>query len=164
MLRTPFLISLSFCLAFSIFVVQIAGALEKQYHAISNSGNIYKLSIESETSEVMKPLLVTITVSDQDGIPVSGVKLSCSLTMPAMAMPNNKPPIKESGEIGQHKGVFLLTMAGLWHVNLSAVYSSGEQESVIISIPGVSSGQSDDNNIDAKLEALFQKQGDTEKK
>ena len=83
--------------------------------------------------------------------------------MPAMAMPSNKPPIKESSNAGQYEGVLLLTMGGLWHVDLLTVYGSGEQDSVVISIPGVISEQSGDN-VDAKLEALFQEQGETEKK
>ena len=80
--------------------------------------------------------------------------------MPAMAMPNNRPPIKESSNAGQYQGVLLLTMGGLWHVQLSAVYSSGGQDSVVISIPGVLSEQSG-NNVDTKLEALFQEQDET---
>ena len=62
------------------------------------------------------------------------------MTMPAMAMPNNKPPIKESKNAGQYKGIFLLTMGGLWHVELTSTYSSGEQDTVIIPLPGSLSG------------------------
>ena len=74
--------------------------------------------------------------------------------MPAMAMPNNKPPIKESKNAGQYKGVFLLTMGGLWHVELTSTYSSGEQDTVIIPLPGSLSGDSEDS-VDSKLESLF---------
>ena len=163
MFRKIFLYTLTLCCFFSFFVLPVANASNNTYRATSSVGNAYELVIESETTEVMKPLPVTITLLSQDGSPISGANITCSLTMPAMAMPSNKPPIKESSNAGQYEGVLLLTMGGLWHVDLLTVYGSGEQDSVVISIPGVISEQSGDN-VDAKLEALFQEQGETEKK
>ena len=86
MFLTIFPIAISFYLVISLFAAHIADALERQYQATSDSGNVYKMGIEPGITEVMKPLPATITVSDQNGVPISGVKLSCSLTMPAMAM------------------------------------------------------------------------------
>jgi YtkA-like len=124
------------------------------YHGTSDSGISYELIIESETPEVMKPLPVKINVSRPDGTPATEAKITCSLTMPAMAMPNNKPPIKESGKTGQYQGVFLLTMGGLWNVELTTAFVSGEQDTVVIPIPGVISDAKKDS-VDTKLEGLF---------
>ena len=160
MFRITFLLTLACCFFFSCFFLPVADASNNTYRATSDVGNSYELVIKSDTAELMKPLPVTITLSNHDGSPISGAKITCSLTMPAMAMPNNRPPIKESSNAGQYQGVLLLTMGGLWHVQLSAVYSSGGQDSAVISIPGVLSKQSG-SNVDTKLEALFQEQDET---
>ena len=149
-------------LLFTIFAGQTAFAADKKYRAVSDSGNVYELTIAAETIETMKPLPIMLSVKNAGGVPVSGVKVSCSLTMPAMAMPNNSPPIKESDEAGLYKGFFLLTMGGLWHVEFSFAGGSGEQNSVIIPIAGEVPGQSNDKSVDAQLEALFQDKGKTE--
>ena len=109
----------------------------------------------------MKPLPVTINVSSPNGTPVTGANIDCSLTMPAMAMPNNKPPIKESKKPGQYKGIFLLTMGGLWHIELTTTYSTGEQDSVVIPIPGVVT-KGGGESVDSKLEDLFHEKKTTE--
>ena len=71
-----------------------------------------------------------------------------------MAMPSNTPPLKEGNRQGQYTGIFLLTMGGLWNVELTMSYGEGKQETVVIPIPGVvSDGQG--NAIDSKLESLF---------
>jgi hypothetical protein len=158
MFRTTLLILLLFFLTVSTSAAQEVGDSEEKYRAISDLGNIYELSIETGAVEVMKPVPVTIKVSNKDGALIPEAKISCSLTMPAMAMPSNKPPIKESDEIGQYEGVILLTMGGLWHVEISVVYKAGQQDFVLIPIAGLSSGQSQDKNVDSKLEELFKAQ------
>jgi YtkA-like len=125
-----------------------------RYHETSDSGVAYELIIEAETPEVMKPLPVKINVSRPDGSPAAEAHISCSLTMPAMAMPINKPPLKESGKTGQYKGVFLLTMGGLWNVELTSTFVSGEQDTVVIPIPGVIT-DAKKNSVDTKLEDMF---------
>jgi hypothetical protein len=49
-------------------------------------------------------------------------------------------------------------MGGLWHVEISVVYKAGQQDFVLIPIAGLSSGQSQDKNVDSKLEELFKAQ------
>ena len=124
-----------------------------RYEAISDSGIVYELIVESENPEVLKPLPVKINVSDQNGKSMTGSQITCLLTMPAMAMPTNKPPLKATGVDGQYSGIFVLTMGGLWHVELEATYSSGEKEAVVIPIPGVVS--ENDSEVETKLEDLF---------
>jgi hypothetical protein len=54
--------------------MQCADAAENHFGATSASGNIYELRIESEVVEVLTPLPVTITVSNQAGAPIQGQK------------------------------------------------------------------------------------------
>ena len=125
-----------------------------RYLQTSEAGFSYELIIENETSEVMKPLPVRLSITDKDGNKISGAKINCSLMMPAMAMPENKPPLKESDQSGQYKGIFLLTMGGLWHVELAFQCCDGITDDIVIPMPGVSSnGKGSD--IDNKLEELF---------
>lgn len=155
MIRKTFQIALFFLFIFALPSMPSAETGENTYRATSKSGNTYTLHITAETLEVMKPLPVSISITDKQGAPIQDARLTCSLTMPAMAMPNNKPPIKASDEAGLYKGLFLLTMGGLWHVEISAAYSSGEQDSVVIPVAGEASGG---KGINSALEELFQQQ------
>lgn len=139
--------------ALSLTIITNAYAEHISYEAISDSGVVYELIIESEKPEVLKPLPVKLNVSDQNGNSMTGSQIICSLTMPAMAMPANKPPIKATGVDGQYSGIFVLTMGGMWHVELEATYSSGAKEVIVIPIPGVVS--ENDSEVDTKLEDLF---------
>lgn len=154
------------CIA-SIFVILFTGLISSsslaeniRYQETSSSGISYELIIEADAAEVMKPLPVKINILKPDGSPKTGAKLSCSLTMPAMAMPTNKPPIKESDKAGQYEGIFLLTMGGLWNVELTATFISGKKDTVIIPIPGAISADKE-NSIDTKLEELFHEENTT---
>lgn len=144
-------------LAFAI--ISNASAEHIKYEATSEFGINYELIIESEAPEVLKPLPVKLNVSDQDGNGIKGAQISCSLTMPAMAMPTNKPPVKATGVEGQYSSLFLLTMGGLWHVELTATYSSGETDRITIPVPGVVSDN--DSDLNAKLEELFQEKNNS---
>lgn len=125
-----------------------------RYLQTSDAGFSYELIIENETPEVMKPLPVRLSITDKDGKKISDAKINCSLKMPAMAMPENKPPLKESDQPGQYKGIFLLTMGGLWNVELAFQCCDGITDDIVIPIPGVMSNGKD-SDIDNKLEELF---------
>lgn len=154
-------LSLGLFLCWSLaFVSSVQAATEsgQHYRAVSTAGNVYELSIAAESLQTMQPLPVVVTVSTADGRPVSRAKLSCSLTMPAMAMPHNAPPLKESAEAGRYEGIFLLTMGGVWNVELSALHISGSRDAVVIEIVGKAPEQKGGKDIDRQLEELFQSQ------
>ena len=147
--------------AFAVGVVMLLAATSfaatqtNSFQQISAAGYSYELIIDEPTPDVMKPLPVRLLVRDIGNEPVTEAQITCSLTMPSMAMPKNMPPVKESSNPGQYDSTFLLTMGGLWNVELKTVYKSGAEDSVVIAIPGVMpTGNSSD--VDAKLEALFQ--------
>lgn len=137
-------------------------AEQVKFQQTSGAGISYELTIESESPEVMKPLPIKLKVSSPQGSPITGAQLTCSLTMPAMAMPKNMPPIKEGKQSGQYEGIFLLTMGGLWHVELIMSYGDGKQDAVVIPIPGVNSG-GNDSDVNSKLESLFHEEKNSKK-
>jgi hypothetical protein len=148
---------LQFLLTLFLFVVTSSYAAPgKSFSVTSNSGTSYELAFLSESIELMKPMPVLLTVKNQEGMPVTGARINCSLTMPAMAMPTNRPPVKESMTAGQYEGLFLLTMGGLWNAEFIVTLESGGKDSVVIPIPGVSSGESDGSQVNSQLEELFQ--------
>lgn len=145
-----------FFILFALLTTQ-SFAEHLKYQATSEAGATYELIIEAESTEVMKPLPVRLNIIDKNGDQISGARIDCSLTMPSMAMPTNKPPFKESDQPGQYKGVFLLTMGGLWHVELALSCCDGKDDTtdtVVIPIPGVMSDGTG-NDLDNKLEDLF---------
>ena len=48
-----------------------------------------------------------------DGLPQAGASVRCDLTMPAMAMPENRPELREVAP-GIYAGEAIFTMAGAW--------------------------------------------------
>lgn len=146
---------LTLSLLFAITMISMdAFAENKTFRTTSDAGFLYELKIEADALEVMKPLPVTIKVSDSDNSSIAGAKLNCDLSMPAMAMPLNTPTIKESSTAGLYEGIFLLTMGGLWQVEISSMYASGEKESVLIPFY-LSNPENTGSGVDSKLEELF---------
>lgn len=148
---TAFLLLL--CVTPAIASQDVSPAVQ-QFRAVSGEGFIYELTVAAAKLETMKPLPFTIDVTTSAGAPVPAAKLSCSLTMPAMAMPNNAPPVRQGRKAGQYEGVFLLTMGGLWQVELSAVYPSGQNDFVVFEIAGVL--EEGKGGVNSQLEELFQ--------
>lgn len=148
------IVTLSLTIVTATFCIN-AFAEDKTFQVTSDSGILYDLNIKAEALEAMKPLPVMIKLSGPDGTPISGADITCSLSMPAMAMSNNTPSINESNTAGQYEGVFLITMGGLWEVTLTSMYDSGNKEVVVFSFYGVNTvGVGSD--VDSKLEKLFQ--------
>lgn len=157
MLKTVHILSVIFILTLTI--TSSACADHIRYTANADSGTVFELIFQSEKPEVLKPLPVKLTITDKHGNRVTGSEVACSLTMPAMAMPANTPKIQATDIDGQYSSIFLLTMGGLWYVELTATYPSGNNEHVIIPIPGVVSES--DSDVDAKLEEMFHEKSNT---
>jgi len=145
-------------IAVSVFMLFAAASHAEtqanRFQQISATGYNYELIIDESTPDVMKPLHAHLFIKGIGNAPVTGAQIVCSLTMPAMAMPKNMPPIKESSTPGQYDGIFLLTMGGLWNVELTTTYSSGARDHVVILLPGIMPN-GNNTDVDAKLETLF---------
>lgn len=74
-----------------------------------------RITVSPFVPQSMREATIELSLTDAAGKPAAGRKVSFDLTMPAMAMPPNKPAAKEirSG-VYQAKAVF--TMAGEWLV------------------------------------------------
>lgn len=131
-----------------------------QISETSTLGYLYQMTFAAERLEAMKALPISLRVTTATGEPVTLRDIVCSLTMPAMAMPLNRPPLKEGGKPGSYQGVILLTMSGLWQLQITAIDKSGRQDNVVFSFIGLTpkSGE-DDDTVNKRLEELFKNEG-----
>jgi len=126
----------------------------------SQRGYHYRLTADSEHMEAMKPLPVALRVTDPSGKPVTEATISCSLTMPAMAMPLNTPTLKREEGREEYRGVFLLTMGGLWYMETTAAFPDGSRDTAVLAFSATEPNAGDDS-VNKKLEDLFQNKSET---
>ena len=135
-----------------------------QISEISNLGYLYQLTFAAERLEALKALPFSLRVTTATGEPVTLRDISSSLNMPAMAMPLNRPTLKESGKPGIYQGVILLTMSGLWQLQITAIDKSGRQDNVVLSFIGLNPTTGEDSDtVNKRLEELFQNEGKNKK-
>ena len=65
----------------------------------------------------MKPVRLTVGLTDAGGQPVAGRAVTFALSMPAMAMPPNRPQVTETGD-GAYEATTLLPMDGEWRLTV----------------------------------------------
>ncbi len=70
-----------------------------------------------------------ITVTDEDGEPVTAAQVQLDMTMPAMPMPRNQPKAVEQAP-GQYATQVVFTMAGEWEALVAVTTAQGEEVSV----------------------------------
>lgn len=74
------------------------------------------LELGTDVLVTMKKIPFRLTVKDAGGQPVTGAKVSCELTMPSMAMPENRPKVTERD--GHYGGELIFTCAqGAWRLS-----------------------------------------------
>lgn len=130
----------------------------------STLGYLYQLTFAAERLEALKALPISLRVTTATGEPVTLRNILCDLTMPAMAMPLNRPTLKESGKPGIYQGVILLTMSGLWQMQITAIDKSGRQDNVVLSFIGLTPTTGEDSDtVNKRLEELFQNEGKDKK-
>ncbi len=94
----------------------------------SGSGVTARLSLSPAPAPVMKPIRLSVTLTDAGGRPIEGRQVSFDLSMPAMAMAPNRPPVTAAGD-GVYEATTLLSMAGEWRLTVEA---DGQGETVTI--------------------------------
>ncbi|AMV72716.1 hypothetical protein JCM30471_12320 [Desulfuromonas carbonis] len=72
------------------------------------------LEFAASPLQTMRPTAFTLTLQDPTGLETTAPDASCSLVMPAMAMPENRPRVTRSG--GHFAGEAIFTMAGAWQM------------------------------------------------
>lgn len=73
-----------------------------------------------------------VTLTDENGKPVTDAAITLDLTMPAMPMPMNKFAL-ESGGDGAYKANGRFTMRGLWQIEV-IIERNGEKQSVFFQV------------------------------
>lgn len=76
-----------------------------------------RLRMSPEPAPVMKPVRLSVALSDEDGRPVAGRTVSFDLSMPGMTMAPNLPQVSEMGD-GVYEATTLLSMAGEWQLTV----------------------------------------------
>lgn len=93
------------------------------------------LNLASAPLRTMTPTPFHLMLTDVTGAPITGVEVSCDLTMPAMPMPENRPRVHEKD--GVYWGEAIFTMAGAWQATFSVRMPDGRLELLIFDIDRV---------------------------
>jgi hypothetical protein len=110
-------IAAAFCAA-AIVCGGCAAAAAPQAVVGSGAGGVTaRLALSPEPAPVMKPLRLSVTLSDAGGQPLAEKAVSFDLSMPDMAMPPNRPQVTAAGA-GVYEATTLLSMAGEWRLTV----------------------------------------------
>ena len=82
----------------------------------AGGGVTARLSLSPAAAPVMKPLRLSVGLTDANGQPVAGRAVAFALSMPAMAMPPNRPEVTETDR-GVYEARTLLPMGGVWRLD-----------------------------------------------
>ena len=87
------------------------------------------LEIQADELVTMTTLPFRLLLKDAAGRPLTGARVDCALTMPSMAMPENKPKVVERD--GTYAGEMILTCTmGDWRATCSAETGQGVRQTV----------------------------------
>jgi len=92
----------------------LATAASTRINASGQGGYRGVLEFAASPLRTMRPTAFTLTLQDPTGLETTAPDPSCSLVMPAMAMPENRPRMTRSGDHFSGEAVF--TMAGEWQM------------------------------------------------
>jgi hypothetical protein len=93
------------------------------------SGDLYAVLLLKEAPLVaMTRIPFELQLTDAAGTPQTGASVSCDLSMPAMAMPINRPAVAEKG--GRYRGEAIFTMAGAWRATFEILLPNGEAKTL----------------------------------
>ena len=81
----------------------------------SASGMTGRLTVSPQPAAAMKPLRFSVALTDAAGRPAAGRSVAFDLSMPAMTMAPNRPPVSEVS-IGVYEATSMLFMPGEWRL------------------------------------------------
>ena len=79
----------------------------------SSGGVTARLRTSPEPAHAMKPLHLSVALTDSGGRPAAGHHVVFDLSMPSMAMAPNRPEVTEA-VVGTYEASTMLPMAGQW--------------------------------------------------
>jgi len=104
--------------------------------AVDGSGSAV-LELDTDVLVTMTMTPFRLSIKDAAGTPLTGAKVRCELTMPAMAMPENRPKVTER-EDGSYGGELIFTCAqGAWRMTCQAEKGDAGSQTMIFDIPKV---------------------------
>lgn len=100
------------------------------------SGDLYAVLLLKEAPLVaMTRIPFELQLTDAAGTPQTGASVRCDLSMPAMAMPINRPAVTEKG--GSYRGEAIFTMAGAWRATFEILLATGETRTLTFDLDRV---------------------------
>jgi nitrogen fixation protein FixH len=79
------------------------------------------LALAPDPPVPMGTTTLTLTLKDADGQPLTAADVALDLTMPAMAMPINRPTATETAD-GVYEAEAIFTMVGAWRIQVDVTY------------------------------------------
>jgi hypothetical protein len=94
------------------------------------------LELDADELVTMTAIPFRLTIRDAAGQPLVGAKVSCDMTMPSMAMPENRPRVSERN--GSYGGELIFTCAmGAWRIGCVAEKTDGSRQLMTFDIDKV---------------------------
>lgn len=101
-------------LILALLLPGLATAASTRIAASGQAGYRGVLEFAASPLRTMRPTAFTLTLYDATGLETTAPDPSCSLVMPAMAMPENRPRLTRAS--GHFAGEAIFTMAGAWQM------------------------------------------------
>lgn len=92
---------------------------------VLKGGVTARLAMSPEPAPVMKPVRLSVALSDEGGRPVAGRSVAFDLSMPSMTMAPNRPKVSEMAD-GVYEATTLLSMAGEWRLTVEIDTPGGQ--------------------------------------
>ena len=122
-------------LILALLLPGLATAASTRIAASGQAGYRGVLEFAASPLRTMRPTAFTLTLYDATGLETTAPDPSCSLVMPAMAMPENRPRLTRAS--GHFAGEAIFTMAGAWEMTVNIQRPGYDQEHVIFKIDQV---------------------------
>lgn len=104
--------------------------------AANSSAGGALLELQVDELVTMTPIPFRLLITEADGRPVTGARVSCDMTMPSMAMPENRPRVSERD--GAYVGEMIFTCAmGVWRIDCIAEKPDGSRRVMTFDIEKV---------------------------
>jgi len=85
------------------------------------------LELQADELVTMTAIPFRLLLTDADGRPLAGARVSCDMTMPSMTMPANRPKVIERN--GAYAGELIFTCAmGAWRIACTAEKADGSRQ------------------------------------
>jgi hypothetical protein len=113
-----------------------AAAAPIRIQATATSSGKAVLELQADELVTMTVIPFRLLISDAVGRQLTGARVSCNMTMPSMAMPENRPKVTERD--GAYGGELIFTCAmGAWQINCLAEKPDGSRQTMTFDIEKV---------------------------